>query len=564
MITFLRVRNLATIEDLELRFDRGFSILTGETGAGKSVIIDAIRLLLGDKASADLVRTGSREAAVEAGFDVSGAEVDLGGIPPAGEGQLFIQRQVSPQGSGKAYINGVLVPVRRLKELGPQLVDIYGQNDHVFLLHLENHLRFLDDFLADSSPVAGVARAARELRALLKEKADLEAREREREQRLDFVSFQVREIEAADLKPGEDQGLLRQRDLLKNAEKIAALVDRALEAAYLREDSIVHLMSDFRNALGDLAAYDPSFGEFRAALQESAILVKDAAEALIRFKDRTAEPPEDPEALEERLSVIEKLKRKYGPGVEDVLERLAGLRKEMASLTAGGERREGIASEIGRKFDEYSALAGRLAGLRAAAAADLERRVEKEIAVLGMKKARFSIQVTRVAPSAGDPGTIRDQGTEDVEFLMSPNPGEEIRPLRRIASGGELSRIMLSLKSLDKESGPVKTLIFDEIDAGIGGRTAECIARKLRALASRHQVICITHLPQIAASASHHFRVDKTVARDRTFTTAGLLGSEERISEIARLVSGSRLTEAALEIARELLTLDSGKETKGC
>ena len=560
MITFLRVRNLATIEDLELGFEGGFSILTGETGAGKSVIIDAIRLVIGEKASTDLVRTGSREAVVEAGFDVSGAAVDLGDIPPAEDGRLYIQRQVSPQGAGKAYVNGVLVPVRRLKELGPRLVDIYGQNDHIFLLHLENHLRFLDDFVGDPSLAADTARAARELRALLKEKADLEASEREREQRLDFVSFQVGEIEAAGLKPGEDQELLRQRDIVKNAEKIAALVEGALDAAYLREDSIVHLLSEFQNALGELSAYDPSFGEFRAALQESVILVKDAAEALIRFKDRSAEPPEDPEALEERLSIIEKLKRKHGPAVEDILRRLDGLREEMASLSAGGERRREIGPEIGRRFAEYSALAARLAGLRKTAAADLERRVEKEIGVLGMKKARFRIRIAQVLPSIDDPATIRDQGTEEVEFLISPNPGEEVRPLRRIASGGELSRIMLSLKSLDREADPPKTLIFDEIDAGIGGRTAECIALKLRGLASRHQVICITHLPQIAASASHHFRVEKRVAKDRTFTTAGPLGPADRIPEIARLVSGSRLTEAALQIARELLDLDSGKE----
>ena len=559
MIKFLRVRNLATIEDLTLSFDSGFSILTGETGAGKSIIIDAIRLILGEKASPDLVRTGRAEALVEAVFDVSGERLDLEGLPGPEDGELLVQRSVTAQGAGKASVNGVLVPVRRLREIGGRLIDIYGQNDHVFLLHLENHLTYLDAALDDPSLVRDTARAAQDLRRLLQEKRDLEAREKEREQRLDFIAYQAGEIESAGLKPGEDESLLRERDILRDAGKIAGLVDRALDVAYLGEDSLVPRLARLRSLLGELGAYDASFGDFRAGLEEAAILLQDAADALVRFKDRRAEAPEDPEAVEERLSVIEKLKRKHGGTIESVLARGEELRRERAALEGGRDRLQELGSAIAARFSEYAALAARLGTARRRAAGALGRAIEKEIALLGMSKARFEVRLTPVPPSLEDPGTVRDQGAEDAEFLLSPNPGEELRPLRRIASGGELSRMMLALKSAGRDREDRKTLIFDEIDAGIGGRTAEFIARKLGQLAARHQVVCITHLPQIAAAAAHHFHVDKRVEKDRTFTAARRLGPEERVEEIARLVAGSRLTEASRQTAREMLEGTPGK-----
>jgi DNA repair protein RecN (Recombination protein N) len=553
MIKFLRIRNLATIEDLEVRLEPGFSILTGETGAGKSIIIDAIRLILGDKGSADLVRTGKTEAFVEAVFDVTGQPVDLAGLPEPEDGELLIQRSVTDQGTGKAFVNGVLVPVRRLRELAPRLIDIYGQNDHVFLLHLENHLAFLDETLEDPGLVRDTARAAQELRRLLQEKRELEGREKEREQRLDFITYQLKEIEAAALKPGEDESLLREREILRNTEKIAGLVDKALDLAYLGEDSIVARVARLKSVLGDLAAYEGSFGEFRAGLEDAAILLQDAADSLIRFRDRRAGAPENAEEIEERLSIIEKLKRKYGGATEAVLACGEGLRRERAGLESGRDRLQALEVLIGKTFETYGRAAARLGAERKKAAARLGRAIENEIALLGMTKARFEVRLEARAASAEDAATIRDQGTEDVEFLLSPNPGEELRPLRRIASGGELSRMMLALKASGKDKESLKTLIFDEIDAGIGGKTAEFIARKLGQLAARHQVICITHLPQIASAAAHHFSVDKRVEKDRTFTGVRPLGREDRIEEIARLVAGSRLTEASRQIAREML-----------
>jgi DNA repair protein RecN (Recombination protein N) len=562
MIKLLRVRNLATIEDLEIGLDPGFSILTGETGAGKSIIIDAIRLILGDKGSPDLVRTGKAEAFVEAVFDVTGQPVDLAGLPEPEDGELLIQRSVTDQGTGKAFVNGVLVPVRRLRELGPQLIDIYGQNDHVFLLHLENHLAYLDETLEEAGLLEDTARGAQELRRLLQERRELEGREKEREQKLDFIAYQLKEIEAAAPKPCEDEDLLREREILRNAEKIAGLVDRALDLAYLGEDSLVPRLARLKSVLGDLAAYDESFGAFRPGIEDASILLQDAADSLTRFRDRRASGGENAEEVEERLSIIEKLKRKYGGTVESILATAEGLKRERTGLESGRERLQELESLVGTKFNDYVRAAARLSAARKKAADKLGRTIEKEIAMLGMAKARFEVRLTARTPSLDDPATVRDQGVEDVEFLLSPNPGEELRPLRRIASGGELSRMMLALKAAGKDQESAKTLIFDEIDAGIGGKTAEFIARKLGQLAARHQVLCITHLPQIASTATHHFSVAKRVDKDRTFTGVRKLGREERVEEIARLIAGSRLTEASRQIAREMLDGGSAKGPK--
>jgi DNA repair protein RecN (Recombination protein N) len=553
MIKLLRIRNLATIEELEVRFEPGFSILTGETGAGKSIIIDAIRLLLGDKGSPDLVRTGKTEAFVEAVFDVAGQAVDLAGLPEPEDGELLIQRSIGEQGAGKAFINGVLVPIRRLRELAPRLVDIYGQNDHVFLLHLENHLAFLDETLEQAGLVRETALAAQDLRRLLQERRELEGREKEREQRLDFIAYQLKEIEEAALEPGEDEDLLREREILRNAEKIAGLVDKALDLAYLGEDSLVARVARLKSVLGDLAAYEASFGEFRAGLEDAAILLQDAADSLIRFRDRRAVAPENAEEIEERLSLIEKLKRKYGSSIEAVIAHGEGLRRERAGIESGRERLQELEALVGTKFDAYIRAATRLGAERSKAAVRLGRTIEKEIGLLGMAQARFEVRLESRTAAPDDPASIRDQGTEDAEFLLSPNPGEDLKALRRIASGGELSRMMLALKATGKDKDSLKTLIFDEIDAGIGGKTAEFIARKLGQLAARHQVLCITHLPQIASAAAHHYSVDKRVEKERTFTAARKLSRDERVEEIARLISGSRQTEASRQIAREML-----------
>jgi DNA repair protein RecN (Recombination protein N) len=557
MIKFLRIRNLATIEDLQLDLEEGFSILTGETGAGKSIIIDSLRLLLGERGSADLLRTGKSEAVVEAVFDTKEAP----GLPPdvsAEEGELIIQRQITEQGTGKAYLGGVLVPLKKLKDTGAGLVDIYGQHDHVFLLNLDNHLNFLDSF-GNALPLRQeTGRLAQELRQKHKEKQELEASQRDAAQRLDFLEYQIKEIEAAGLRPSEEAELLQQRHILKNAEKIASLVEGALDIASEREESLQSLIARLRSLLAELSGFDPAFREIGDSLEPADITLREVTNLLLKYKDRQSVSPENLEKIEERLSLIEKLKRKYGQNLADIQVHFDRIKEERERLVHGEESLFEVKAGIDKLFREYSEKAGRLSEKRRLAARELQDLVEKEVGQLGMKKARFEVQVQTSPPDREQADKARDSGQDEVEFLISPNPGEQLRPLRKIASGGELSRVMLALKSIGREQERLKTLIFDEIDAGIGGKTAEFIAQKLKELARRHQVICITHLPQIASQARHHFRIEKRVEKNRTYTTVQKLGFEERVEEIARLISGSRLTEAALQNAREMLTHNLG------
>jgi len=556
MIGSLRIKNLATIEDLDIRFQPGFTILTGETGAGKSIIIDGIKFVLGDKAGPDVIRTGKGEATVEAVFRLS----QLKSIPlelEAGEeGEVCVQRTITQEGTGKAYLNGVLVPARKLREVGPFLVDVYGQNDHIFLLQIENHLRYLDDFLGLGDLREEVTRLAQVLRRLNRQKEELQAKQREREQRLDFLAFQIKEIEAAGLRAGEWEELLAERNILKNSEKIARLIEAGLSCAYSEEGSVSAGLSKLTEVVRGLAGYDQGFAMYEESLGQSAIAVRELADALIKVKDRQSLGPERLEELEARLSQIEKLRRKYGETVEDILRHLAAAGQEYQSLARSEERSVEIDAEIGRALGDYRDKAEKLSRLRLDGSAKLQNLVEKEIALLGMRQARFKVQLRKSPSSSISPETARETGIDEVEFLISTNPGEDLRPLRKVASGGELSRIMLAFKTIGQEKELLKTLIFDEIDSGIGGKTAECIASKLRALALRHQVICITHLPQIASFAPHHYRIEKKVARDRTFTTVQELGFEERVAEISRLLSGSRTTEASLQNAREMLHLN--------
>ncbi|MBN2205816.1 MAG: DNA repair protein RecN [Candidatus Aminicenantes bacterium] len=554
MLSYLRIKNLATIEDLEVSLGEGFTVLTGETGAGKSIIIDSIRLVCGEKAAADLIRTGKTDASVESIFrrperPPAGAE----GPAAEDEGEVVIRRQMTEQGGGKALVNGILVPVKKLKELGAELVDVYGQNDHVFLLHLENQLQFLDAFVGGLALRDEVARAAQALKASLREKRDLEARERERAQRLDFLSYQMKEITEAGLRPGEDDEIQRERHLLRNAEKIGQLLDRGLDLSDAGEDSLSAILARLDAVCGELTGFDPAYAGFREAFAQSAITAREFADSLVRFKAGQDFSPERLEDCEERLSRIERLKRKYGPGIPEILAFAENAKREASDLARSQETLEALQGRIEVEFARYAARAAELTELRRRGAAELERLVEKEIAQLGMAKARFAIRLATTPATAANSETVRELGCDDVEFLISPNPGEEIKPLRRIASGGELSRIMLALKSVGKERDRPKTLIFDEIDAGIGGTTAEAIAHKLRTLARTHQILCITHLPQIASFARHHFRIEKTVDRRRTYTAIKALDFEERVAELARLTSGSQITETSLRNAREML-----------
>lgn len=548
MIKSLRIRNLATIEDLEIKLEQGFSILTGETGAGKSIIIDGIRLVLGEKGSPDIIRTGERETSIEAIF-----LLPQEGTAKKTDHELFMQRGISEQGAGKGYINGILVPIKKLKEKSSELVDIYGQSDHVFLRQREYQLNYLDHYANAIPAREDVSQRAQQLKDLLKLKKELETKEKEREQRLDFLDFQIKEIEKAQLKKDEEEELLYERNILKNAERIGSLVEEALNISYNQENSISSQLAKLQSTVKELSTFDKAFKEIEEAISQFNITIGDFSDFLIKFKERQTLSPEKLEIIEARLSQIEKLKRKYGNTAGEILDYLEKAKKEFNDLYTSQEKLEDLNKEIKNKFEDYRKKAEALTGIRRVGARKLEKQIIKEINLLGMKKARFKIDIKTIPPHTQALDKVRERGNEEVEFLISPNPGEELKPLRKIASGGELSRVMLALKSIGKEIERLKTLIFDEIDSGIGGKTAEFVAQKLNALSNQHQVLCITHLPQIASFAPHHYRIDKKVAKKRTFTTIKKLSFEERVVEIARLLAGSRITETSLRNAREML-----------
>ena len=553
MLRYLRIKNLATIEEVELELAPGFTILTGETGAGKSIIIDAIKILLGEKATPDLIRSGKNEARIEAIFELEGSEL----IPPEieldNDRQLSLQRTISSQGLSKSYANGVLIPIKRLKELGDRLIDIYGQNDHIFLLDLTNHLRFLDDWAGTTELREKVKQSAQKIRGLFREKLELETRQKDRAQRLDFINFQIKEIEEAGLTAGEEEELLQERSILKNAEKIAGLVNTAIDLAYENEDSITTALKRLETLTTDLASYFPDLKAASDQLDDFSIFLKELVNNLIELRDKYAPSPGRLEEIEERLSQLDRLKRKYGSTVEEVLQHLEQIKNEKINLEKSEEKQTELEGTIRQAFLDYRRLTQELSELRQNRSRDLEQLLVKELGQLAMNRARFKVDFRFHQPVLEDLSTIRDTGSEEVEFLLSPNPGEDLKPLRRIASGGELSRIMLAFKVIGQASEPGKTLIFDEIDAGIGGQTADFLARKLKQLAQSHQIICITHLPQIASAAHHHYHIEKKTEKGRTYTLVKKLKDNERPEEIARLISGSRLTEASLQIARELL-----------
>jgi DNA repair protein RecN (Recombination protein N) len=558
MIRSLHIRHLATIEDVDLNFKEGFSIITGETGTGKSIIIGGIKLALGEKGSADMIRTGEKETTVEAIFFPPPESETIKKFSLSPNEELLIQRRIIEDGTGRGYVNGTLFPLKNIKKISFGLVDIYGQNDHIFLHNTENQLFYLDNYAGGSHLKIEVSGLAQKLRKMLREKRDIEAREAEKEQRLDFLEFQINEISNARLNKGEEEDLRQKRNILKNAEKIYGLVEDALSISYAQDTSIAPRVAKLQQILADLSEFDKEFKEVNEAAGQFGITIREFSDFLLKFKQKHEASPEKLESIEQRLSQIERLKRKYGKDVDEILLHLKKVQNEHDVMSTSKEKLEALNLEIEKNFSAYKSKTKELSDLRRNRAIQLEKEIKREAGFLGMKKARFKIDINALPQDINSLDSIRSSGADEVEFLISPNPGEELKPLRKIASGGELSRIMLALKSIGKGIEESKVFVFDEIDSGIGGKTAEFVARKLKDLSTKNQVICITHLPQIASFATHHYKIEKTIDKNRTYTIAKKLKFSERVEEIARLSAGSHMTETALKNAKEMLERNLG------
>ncbi len=561
MLKELSIKNFAIIDQLRVEFRPGLNVLTGETGAGKSIVVDALNLALGERASGDLIRTGSDEAVVEAAFELNGTgtrEVmsiltEQGIAAEQGE-DLIVRRVISLSGKNKVYINGSLANLATLAAIGRHLADIHGQHEHQSLLALDQQMEMLDAFGGLFGTRAEVAAAYGKLMAVRKKLHELEIGERDRAQREDLLRYQKNEIEAAQLKEGEDEQLAHEQRVLANSEKLSGLARMADEALYTGEGAVLSSLKRTVTSVREIAAIDGKLGPVLELLESGRAQLDEAARELSSYAESVEFDPGRLEAIGDRLDLIQKLKKKYGSTIGEINSFGERASADLARMEQSTEEIEKLKSEIQAVKFGLTDKANKLTRGRTAAARELEKKVATELGQLGMKRAVFKVAVEQEAGGDTLDGLkLGARGADRVEFLISPNPGEELKPLARIASGGELSRIMLALKTILVEGDPIPTLVFDEVDAGIGGAVAEEVGKKLRRIAGKRQVFCITHLPQIASMATSHYGVSKSVKRDRTNTELRLLDQNDRVDEIARMLGGKTITDATLRHAAEMI-----------
>ncbi len=581
MLQEIHIRNYAVIENLTVEFHSGLNVLTGETGSGKSVLVDALDLALGGRASPDVLRTGADRATVTAVFRAEAAggspRKDAVGMPPPWfewlerygvggetEGEIILRREIQAGGRSRLLVNDQPVTLAAAKELTPLLVEVHGQGEHTSLLHREGQLELLDTYARTGDRLAAVLNLFSQRRELEREWSELNQSEQERLRVLDLLRFQVEELTSVALAPGDEERLEAERAVLRNLDKVRLAAASAFAALYEDEGSALERLAVVDRALDELARFDPALQSRREPVVAARAALDDLARALSDYLGRLEADPARLDEVEGRLALLDRLKRKYGGTVQEILAFAAQAREDLSRLERTDERREEVRRQLATTEGAYQKAAGALSRDRHAAASRLSSEVRKELSHLGMEKARFDINFEDVAAasdSALDPlkPAGGPKGIDRITFLVSPNPGEELRPLDRVASGGETSRLMLALKTVIAASAGngndrVRTVVFDEVDAGIGGRVADSVGERLKRLSRDNQVLSVTHLPQIACFADHHYSVEKIERAGRTFASVHYLATErDRATELARMLSGRRITEAVLEHATAML-----------
>jgi DNA repair protein RecN (Recombination protein N) len=591
MLRQIHICNYAVVEKLSLEFFPGLNLLTGETGSGKSILVDALGLVLGGRASPDVVRTGQEKASVTAVFEAEGVPPWAGwlnefGVSASDDGEIIIRREVQSLGKSRLLVNDQPVTVASMRSLARLLVDLSGQNEHVALLDRGVQLELLDQFAQAQTLLEEVARHFRRRRDLEKEMAGLNQNEQERLRTIDLLRFQAEELERVRLEPGEDARLEDEKRVLSNVEKLRAAASAAFAQLYEEEGSACARLAAVGRLLEDLSRYDTAVESYFEPLASARAMLDDLAAYFRDYLGKLEADPARLEQVEARLEQIDRLKRKYGKSIEEILAYREHVVQQLAGLEHADERRTEIAKAMELAIADYRRAAQELSEKRQKAAKLLEKSVRQELAQLGMEKTRFQIKFLELQNPAGEA-----HGMDEIEVRLSPNPGEDLRPLEKIASGGELSRLMLALKtvmagrplaagspraaprwvhSAAPANGPdaqlpraapasgssrwAPTFVFDEVDAGIGGRVAECVGQRLKQLSRNAQVLCVTHLPQLACFAEHHFCVEKTERGGRTLTAVRYLRTEEeRAAELARMLSGSQITGAVLEHAAAMI-----------
>lgn len=567
MLTELHIENIAVIERADIEPGPGLNVLTGETGAGKSIVIDSLEAILGARASRELVRTGAQNAAVSAVFDDERAarwlvEHDLEPVgqydPDTGEGErIVIRRRISAEGKSSALVNGENVTAAELRQLGALLLDIHGQNDGRQLMDETRHRDYLDGFAGLAPQLERQGRLYEEYRQALSALRKLEMTEAERERREREYRITADELAAANIRPGEEEQLLARRELLRNSEKLTEALDAAYEALYGGEDSAAEQAGNASGWTERAASLAPELDEALAEIESARASIEDAAERLRDFRESLDFSPGEYDALETRLSQLRRLEKKYGADEAGLAALLEAAQRGLEELDGSEEKRRELEAELAKRKKAAYNSAKELSQLRRAAGEELRQRVEQGLRELSMPSVRFE---TEIVPLEGEPG-FDATGMDEVRFLMSANAGEAPGRISRIASGGELARIMLVMKDVLSERDGTPAMVFDEIDEGVSGVAAQRVAEKLARLSKKKQVICVTHLPQIAAMADTHFRIEKTERDGRTYTKVTPLEREGRIRELARLHGGANITDTTLASAAE--QLDAASEYKG-
>ncbi len=548
MLSILHIENIAVIECADITFDRGFNILTGETGAGKSIVIDAISAILGQRAYRDMIRTGAQKASVRAIFtDVpefawfreNGVEYDS---------EVCIQREIYLDGKNVCRVNGTPVTVSILHKLGIQLINIHGQHDSATLFDEENHLTFLDAFADNDDLRAAYLEKYQAVSALRREIDRRQMDEGEKLRRMETLRYQIEEISKANLEAGEDEVLEERRKLLQNSEKLSSGLDEAVEALYGGEDTdgAAALLQQAARALERLGRYTEAFAGHAERVTDLMYQVQDAAEEVRDARDELSYSADELETIEARLDVIHKLRRKYGVTCADILAYLEKAKQELDEIEFNDDHLERLKSKLKKAEKEAWDQARLLRENRQEAAVRLSGRILTELSQLDMPRVQFSCEFTETE--------LNSNGADAVAFYMSANAGEALKPMSKVASGGELARIMLAMKNVLAEKDQVSTLIFDEVDTGVSGRAAQKVAEKLKSVASHKQVLCVTHLPQLAALADTHLLIAKQERQERTYTTVTPLDLEGRKRELARIIGGATITETTLKSAEEMLT----------
>ena len=552
MLSLLHIENIALIQSADIRFEPGFNVLTGETGAGKSIVIDSIGAVLGERTSRELIRTGAKSALVTAVF------TQVPPLPwleengfPAGEEELLLQRELQGDGRNVCRIDGKLVTVAQLRELGRQLLNIHGQHDGQQLLDPASHLGYLDQFGGCQPLLESYQEAYRKWHDIRREMDKLQMDEAERSRRVDTLNYQIQELERAQLKAGEDEELSARRTLLRSAGKLMEAVQSAEFALSGDEDrdGACSLIAQAEGEVQGVSSISPELGELSEKLTALRCAADDAADTLRDLSRSFDFSPGELDQVEERLDLLYRLRKKYGPTVEDMLAYLDRCRKELDQIQYADDTLARLEKDLKKAQKEAARRGESLSQARREAAGALQARVQEELRQLDMPKVQFQTEFT---PKGGEAG-MDETGLDEVQFLMSANLGEALKPIQKVASGGELARIMLALKNVLAEGDQIGTLVFDEVDTGVSGRAAQKVAEKMAQVARGKQVLCVTHLPQIAAMADTHFSVQKGEREGRTYTRLERLDRSQRREELARLIGGASITPSLLESAEELL-----------